>query len=145
MDVSVAEYREKLIRFSFFNATTLVLNALLLFIFTEIGGLWYVFSAIGVIGLVGIYNYVINRRFTFADWILNDHSSWVQMLKWACVGLLGAVINIILTVILTEIAGVWYILSSTIATILVIWINFILNKRWTFGEFSIIKLLFPTQ
>ncbi len=145
MNITVADYRQKLIRFSFFNATTVILNAFLLFIFTEIGGLWYVFSAIGVIGLVGIYNFAVNKKWTFSSWIVNDNTGWIQMLKWACIGLLGAVINLGITMVLTELAGLWYILSSTIATILVIWVNFFLNKKWTFGDFSIIKLLVPAQ
>jgi putative flippase GtrA len=138
-------HENKILRFTFFNATTVILNAILLFIFTEIGGLYYVTSAIGVIGLVGIYNFAINRKFTFNLWIMNDSSGWVQMLKWACIGLLGAFVNLAITVALTEIIGVWYIFSSTIATIFVIWLNFFLNKKWTFGEFSVLQLLTPIK
>ena len=134
-------HQHRIMRFSFFNATTVVLNAILLFLLTEFGGMWYVFSAIGVIGIVGIYNFAINRKFTFALWIVNDSSGWIQMLKWACIGLLGAVVNLIITISLTEIAGFWYILSSTLATIFVIWVNFFLNKNWTFGDWSILQLI----
>ncbi|MFQ5981566.1 MAG: GtrA family protein [Candidatus Heimdallarchaeota archaeon] len=138
-------HENKILRFSFFNATTVLLNAILLFIFTEVGGLYYVSSAIGVIGLVGIYNFAINRKFTFNLWIVNDNSAWIQMLKWACIGLLGAFINLIITVGLTEFIGIWYIFSSTIATIFVIWMNFFLNKKWTFGDFSVIQLISPIK
>jgi putative flippase GtrA len=138
-------HENKIMRFTFFNATTVILNAILLYIFTEWGGLFYAYSAIGVIGLVGIYNFAINRKFTFNLWIINDNSGWVQMLKWACIGLLGAFVNLFITVALTEFAGIWYIFSSTIATILVIWLNFFLNKKWTFGDFSVLQLLSPIK
>ncbi|MFX0113926.1 MAG: GtrA family protein [Candidatus Hodarchaeota archaeon] len=70
-------YQNRIVQFSFFNATTLVLNAILLYILTDIGGMWYVFSVIGVIGMVGIYNFMVNRKFTFALWITNNNSGWV--------------------------------------------------------------------
>ncbi|MFX0113927.1 MAG: GtrA family protein [Candidatus Hodarchaeota archaeon] len=67
------------------------------------------------------------------------------MLKWACIGLLGALINLMVTIALTEFVGLWYILSSTVATILILWQNFVLNKKWTFRDWSAFQLLLPAK
>lgn len=57
----------------------------------------------------------------------------VKYLKFAIVGGTGALITFGLTWILTEIAGLWYMGSLVIATIIAMTSNFLFNNYWTFA------------
>ena len=53
-------------------------------------------------------------------------------LKYYLVGASGIVVNLGILYGLTEFAGLWYLLSSSIAIYISITTNFLLNKTWTF-------------
>jgi dolichol-phosphate mannosyltransferase len=57
-----------------------------------------------------------------------------SMLRFACVGLLGVVVNSSVLWTLTEYGRLYYLFSSVIATELAILHNFALNQRWTFAS-----------
>ena len=54
--------------------------------------------------------------------------------KFAAVGLSGLFVNEILLFVLTEFAGLYFVLSGIIAVEISIITNFVLNERWTFGD-----------
>ena len=58
----------------------------------------------------------------------------VQFLKFALVGFLGTLINLAVLYSLTEILGVYYILSAVAAFMVAVTSNYMLNKVFTFGE-----------
>jgi putative flippase GtrA len=55
------------------------------------------------------------------------------MLRFGCVGLIGAVVNSGLLWLLTEQAHMYYLASSVVATEVAILANFTLNHNWTFA------------
>jgi dolichol-phosphate mannosyltransferase len=55
------------------------------------------------------------------------------VLRFACVGLTGVVVNSLLLWILTERTHVYYLVSSVLATEGAILSNFVLNHFWTFA------------
>ena len=55
-----------------------------------------------------------------------------QFVKFGIVGSLGTVINIGVLTMLTELAGVHYILSALVAIFVAMTSNFFWNKHWTF-------------
>jgi dolichol-phosphate mannosyltransferase len=69
-----------------------------------------------------------------------------RLVTYMCVGAIGSIFSIIIMVILTELLGFWYGLSSLIGMELSLLSNFILNNRFTFNdvkdlEYSIIQRL----
>jgi dolichol-phosphate mannosyltransferase len=58
----------------------------------------------------------------------------MRMGKFALVGLSGLFVNEILLFVLTEFAGLYFVLSGIIAVEISILTNFILNERWTFAD-----------
>jgi len=66
--------------------------------------------------------------------VLTQKKTMNQYPKFFICGLIGIIINLITLYILTEIFGVYYLLSAFIALILSSSLNFILNKVWTFKE-----------
>ena len=57
-----------------------------------------------------------------------------QLTKFAIAGLIFAVVNILILYALTDLIGIYYIISSIIAFFLGSTGNFLLNKKWTFKE-----------
>lgn len=58
----------------------------------------------------------------------------LQFRKFAAVGLIGSIINIIILYILTDFLNIYYIVSAVCAFVISMTHNFILNKIWTFKE-----------
>ncbi len=57
-----------------------------------------------------------------------------EFFKFAFVGGIGTLVNIIILYLLTEKAGIYYIISAIFSFIVAMTSNFILNKIWTFKE-----------
>jgi dolichol-phosphate mannosyltransferase len=57
-----------------------------------------------------------------------------EFVKFAVVGGIGTLINIAILYLLTEKAGVYYLISAIFSFIIAMSSNFILNKIWTFRE-----------
>lgn len=59
---------------------------------------------------------------------------WKKLLKFGCVGLSGIFVNTGILYILTEYAGLYYLVSSLFAIEASIITNFLLNDSWTFND-----------
>lgn len=57
-----------------------------------------------------------------------------RFVKFAVVGLIGAIVHLGMLYILTEFLSVYYILSSAIGFVFANMATFVLNKTWTFEE-----------
>ncbi len=56
------------------------------------------------------------------------------MLRYLATGVLGATLNVAGAIFLTEYAGLNYLVSLTICSVIVIVIGFFLNRSWTFNR-----------
>ena len=61
-------------------------------------------------------------------------NEWKKLLKFGCVGLSGIFVNTGILYILTEYAGLFYMVSSLFAIEASIITNFLLNDCWTFND-----------
>lgn len=57
-----------------------------------------------------------------------------EFFKFACVGVIGTIIHLIVLYIFTEFFGIYYVVSSIVGFCFGVTNNFILNKIWTFKE-----------
>jgi putative flippase GtrA len=55
-----------------------------------------------------------------------------QFEKYVISGLISAGTEYTVLLVLTELAGLWYILSNTIAYVSGFWLSFLLNRFWSF-------------
>jgi len=58
----------------------------------------------------------------------------LRLIKFSIVGVIGAGINTGFLWVLTDVAGLYYLLSSVIAIEIAILLQFLMNDRWTFKE-----------
>lgn len=61
-------------------------------------------------------------------------NEWKKLLKFGCVGLSGIFVNTGILYLLTEYAGLFYMVSSLFAIEVSIITNFLLNDCWTFND-----------
>jgi putative flippase GtrA len=73
--------------------------------------------------------YAGNRRFTFAS----DAAHRRALPRFLLVAALGAATSAALVVAGTELLGLHYLLPQVVATVLVLFAGFAINRRWTFA------------
>lgn len=106
-----------------------VTDASLLFIFTEYGHIWYLFSAILSFIIAAVVNYLFQRLVTFKD---RKQDFKKQFLSFLLVAVVGIVLNTVLLYVQVEFLGLWYMLAKAIAAVIVLLWNFVMNKYVTF-------------
>jgi len=57
-----------------------------------------------------------------------------EIARYLVTGALGASLQVLLTLLLTEVFGLHYLLSLTVGAAMVIAIGFVLNRAWTFRK-----------
>jgi len=121
----------KFIRFCIVGGSGVVVNIGLLYLLTEFGGLYYLFSSALAIETSIITNFILNNYWTWK----NKHKGFFnRLVKFNLVSLVALVINIGILFFMTEIMGVWYILSNLIGILISMLINFWFNDKWTFKK-----------
>lgn len=121
------------IKFTAIGASGILVNLTALYLLTELAGLPYLGAAFGA-GIISITNnYTWNYLWTFNDMTVNKVirnryiSGWFQYLSMAGVTTLC---QIGLLTLLTEIAGLWYMASAFIGTLIVFIVNYFVASRF---------------
>ena len=65
------------------------------------------------------------------------NNTFIQMFRYAIVGWTVFAIDIVLLYVLTEFAGVYYLLSATIAFAIALTIDYIITVKWVFSVRSL--------
>ena len=60
----------------------------------------------------------------------------IMFLRYLLAGGTAGVIHLLLLYLFTDILGIYYLFSTSLALFIVFWISFILQKYWAFGETS---------
>ncbi len=106
-----------------------ITDAGLLFVFTEYGHLWYLFSATLSFSIAAVVNYSFQYFVTFKDTRGEIKKQFAMFLFIAVVGL---ALNNSLLYIQVEWLGFWYMLAKAVAAVIVLIWNFLMNKHITF-------------
>jgi putative flippase GtrA len=106
-----------------------VTDAGLLFVFTEYGHIWYLFSATLSFLISGVVNYSFQYFITFKG---QGGELKKQAGIFLLVALVGLAINNSLLYLQVEVFGLWYMAAKAIAAVVVLIWNFFMNKRFTF-------------
>lgn len=109
-----------------------LVNLGLLFYLTEFVGLWYFLSYTLAIAASITTNFILNKLWTFRDSI-NSQRTIVMYGKFVSVSLLGMGIQLGSVYLLVESLSVYYMLAALVSICIAGAINFMINRRWTFG------------
>lgn len=114
------------------GASGILVNLGLLYYLTEYVGLWYFLSYALAISVSITSNFILNKFWTFRDSI-DSQKTIVMYVKFVSVSLVGMAIQLGSVYVLVELLTVYYMLAALISICIAGAINFIINRRWTFG------------
>ena len=114
------------------GASGVLVNLGLLYSLTEYVGLWYILSYFVAISVSITSNFILNKFWTFRD-ISNSQRTMVMYIKFVIVSLMGMGIQLASTYLFVESLAIYYMLAALISIGIAGGINFIINRRWTFG------------
>ena len=82
--------------------------------------------------LAGLLNYALSAIWVFHKTEKKAGKSLLQFAIFTLIGAVGLAINIGITTLLTNCCGVYYLISNTIAQIMVFFFNFFMRKKIVF-------------
>jgi dolichol-phosphate mannosyltransferase len=107
-----------------------IFNVAVLYLFTELFGIYYILSSIIAFFLGSTGNFLLNKKWTFKEKMHHDLLS--KYIKAMSVNISAVIITIALLFILTEFLNIYYLISQTIAMVVAFFANFIGNKKIVF-------------
>ncbi len=125
----------RFIKFCLVGGSGVLVNFGLLWLLTERAGLHYAVSAVFAIETSIITNYLLNNFVTFKDRRMPGVKTFIgNMAKFNLVSLGGLVINLAILTFLTEIAGLFYMISNLFGIAGATLWNFFVNNWWTWKD-----------
>jgi len=122
----------RLLKFIGVGLSGVLVNEGILWSLTEFGGLRYYFSSIIAIEASIISNFILNDRFTFSDRHTKNSGSFSKRLfKFNVTCAAGAAIQYGLLILLTEFAGLNYLVSNLIGILVAFVWNYVMSLIWT--------------
>ncbi len=122
----------RFLKFCLVGLSGIVVNMGLLWLLTEFGGLFYLLSAAISIETAIISNFILNNYFTFSDRRPSGIKSFFNyLLKFNLVSLVGMGINMGVLWLLTEVFGMYYLLSNLCGIAVATLWNYLVNTLWT--------------
>ena len=122
----------RFVKFCLVGLSGVLVNVGLLWLLTEFAGLFYLVSAAISIETSIISNFALNDYFTFSDRRLPGVKSFLgRLLKFNLVSLAGLAINMGVLGLLTQIFGIYYLLSNLCGIAVAILWNYLVNTWWT--------------
>jgi len=130
-------YKFRWLRFGLVGAIGATIGFPVLYTLTEVVGLFYVVSAVVAIVCASTSNYFLNNRWTFQEKHragLKDHlAGWLNY-QWMSAA--GDGLYLGLLVFLTEVVGLWYMLSAAVSLVVVFALKFNFANAVIWGKGS---------
>ena len=122
----------RFVKFCLVGLSGVGVNMGLLWLLTEVAGLFYLISAAISIETSIITNFVLNNFFTFPDRNLPGAGQFFgRLLKFNLVSLAGLGINLGVLSLLTEVFGMYYLVGNICGIAVAILWNYLANSWWT--------------
>lgn len=119
------------IKFGIVGGSGAVLKLVLMYLLTDILGIYYIISYLMSFSVVVAHNYVWNSRWTF-----KQSGMPLGLAKYAAVSAFTVTINTGVIYLLTDALGLWYMFSTAIAILIAFSINYFLSRRWVWLQQS---------
>lgn len=100
----------------------------LLFMFTDIFGLFYILSAILSFFIGLIYHYLANNYWTFSD--MQNDNLFIGGIKFMMISILYFLFHLVILFVLTSIFEVYYLVSAMFAILTGFMLKYVLSYFW---------------
>lgn len=104
----------------------------LLYLFTDVVGIWYLYSSIISFGIAVFISFTLQKFWTFKD--KETNAIHHQFIKYFILAILGLLINSIMMYLMVDMAQVWYLLAQIITSAIIALINFVAYKFFIFDQ-----------
>lgn len=125
--------KRRMIRFAAVGLSGVGVNMFFLWFFTEVGRIHYMISSPMAVEISIVSNFLLNDAWTFRD-APNRSRFAVRLLRFHLTAAGGFVLNYTVLVGLTELAGVYYLLSNLAGIVAGMAWNYTVNVKWTWRQ-----------
>ena len=125
-------FAKQAVKYYVVGGSGVLVNLGILYALTDFAGFWYTASQVIAISVSISSNFSFNRFWTFSDSI-GDQKNSVMYVKFLIVSLIGMGIQLGITSALVESVGLYYMYAAGIGIAIAGAINYVVNRRWTFG------------
>jgi len=123
----------RFVKFLIVGFSGIIVNMALLYMLTEIAGLYYMFSSIVAIEISIISNFFLNNFWTWKE--REKGNIYSKIVKYHITTGISAIFgNWLILVVLTELFGMYYLLSNLIGIAVGTISNYLINDLWTFNK-----------
>ncbi len=117
---------KQLIRFGVVGTVVFLVDYFVLWLFTEIFGIWYLASSVCAFVISLIVNYCLSMKYVFM--IRQDKQKAYQFIAFSVMSGIGLIVNTFLLWILVDLAEIHYLISKLFVTVIVLVYNYISRK-----------------
>ena len=125
-------FAKQAIKYYSVGGSGVLVNLGILYALTDFMGLWYIASQVIAISISISSTFLFNRFWTFSGSIQEQRNS-VMYVKFIIVSLIGMGIQLGITFALVENIALYYMYAAGIGIVVAGAINYVVNRRWTFG------------
>jgi len=117
---------KQLTRYVISGGTATAVNLGLLYVFTDLAGIWYLLSAIISFILSFFVSFILQRFWTFGD--KRKDRVYKQLMAYFGLSMMNLGLNTALMYFVVDILGVWYLLAQAIISALIALESFLVYK-----------------
>lgn len=124
----------KFSKFLLTSVLTTGIYLIVLYVLTDIAGIWYMLSAVLTSAMLTIIGFTVNYLWT---WHRRGDTKYIltsRFLKYIVVGTVVAVVTWVMLYSLTEFANLYYLLSAVIVWVIGTIMAFLANNYWTYKD-----------
>ena len=114
----------------FIGGLVAVLDLILLYLFTDIFKINYLYSTPLAFFIVTIINYSANKYFNFRN---KSKRIFLQFSIFTIISIITLLLNQAIVYVLVEYFKLWYMYAQSVAILILLFWNFYLNKKITFN------------
>jgi dolichol-phosphate mannosyltransferase len=120
----------RIFKFAVVGTSGVGVNTFFLWFFTAVAGIDYRISSPMAVELAVLSNFLLNNYWTFRDAADRSHVL-VRMFRFHVTAAGGFVVNYTFLVGLTELAGIYYLVSNLVGILAGFLWNYVVNVKWT--------------
>jgi len=126
-------FHPRIIKFSIVGGSGVLVNMGVLYLLTEYLHFLYWISSIFAIEISIIFNFLLNNIWTWRDRKKKSFTSRIIQYHIS-VGMTAIIANWLMLILLTEMFGLYYMISNLIGIVIGTIANYIVNDLWTFKQ-----------
>lgn len=115
--------------YCFFAGISAIVDLSIVFILTDLLGIYYVISILISYPVALTTNFVLNKHLNFKN---KSRKYFSQISIFIIVNLLSLALSLLITYILTEFLLIWYLLSRVISLLITAFFSFAMHRLYTF-------------